>query len=352
MSSPGIQLEIRALSLPSILRFESSRTSSTISSMSIFRFSYSPNGVRVLAYIAFPSVLGVHLHDARRILRDSFPEGVVDIERVTQVTSDWSPNYSVTIESRDPSVGSRNGGSLRRTSKGDLYSEGSGLDFPSRHQRFPALMYCRGGTGRVGPVRVEWMEEFCLRNFVVVAPCYRQAEGGQGFDEFGGAENEDVVSLANAMVNMSVVRDDEIFILGFSRGSINAFQTAVALPNVRALVTWGGVSDLAITFEEREDLRRMLRRKVGGTPQERPHEYEKRSPAYLVSSIRCPVLIVHGTRDVQVSFSHATNLLQRMRMKNLPVSVHFYEGLGHHVQGVVHEAVIERICNFLLTHVD
>ena len=113
-----------------------------------------------------------------------------------------------------------------------------------------------------------------------------------------------------------------------------------------------GERSVYFTFEEREDLRRMLRRKVGGTPQERPHEYEKRSPVYLVSSILCPVLIVHGTRDVQVSFSHATNLLQRMRMKNLPVNVHFYEGLGHHVQGVVHEAVIERICNFLLTQVD
>lgn len=33
-----------------------------------------------------------------------------------------------------------------------------------------------------------------------------------------------------------------------------------------SFVSWGGVSDMFLTYEERKDLRRMMKRVIGGTP--------------------------------------------------------------------------------------
>jgi hypothetical protein len=59
---------------------------------------------------------------------------------------------------------------------------------------FPAFVYCRGGVGGFGKVRPHWVDTFASRGFVVFAPSYRGTEGGEGRDEFGGTDREDVTA--------------------------------------------------------------------------------------------------------------------------------------------------------------
>src|SRR5690606_9642680 len=132
---------------------------------------------------------------------------------------------------------------------------------------YPALIYCRGGIGSVGRVRARWVDAFASRGYVCFAPCYRGNEGGEGRDEFGGVEREDVHAAVRLLQALPFIDRSRISLFGFSRGSINATQTAVAMPDaVHSLVLWGGVADLARTYEERVDLRRMLKRVIGGSP--------------------------------------------------------------------------------------
>ena len=43
--------------------------------------------------------------------------------------------------------------------------------------------------------------------------------------------------------------------------------TAIEMGHQAAsLVSWGGVSDMVLTYEERKDMRRMMKRVIGGTP--------------------------------------------------------------------------------------
>jgi dipeptidyl aminopeptidase/acylaminoacyl peptidase len=218
---------------------------------------------------------------------------------------------------------------------------------PQHIQRFPALIYCRGGIGRVGMVRMPWMRLFASYGFVVFAPAYRGNLGGEGRDEFGGADAEDVHAAVRLVQSLPFVQRDRVSVLGFSRGSINATLSAIAVPGVHRLISWGGVSDLTKTYEERVDLRRMLKRVIGGSPNKVPHEYERRSPVHLASNIPCPVLIVHGTADVQVDFSHGKRLYETLVNLNHPVDFHAYEGYGHHLPSAVHEAVVERMLDWV-----
>ncbi|MFC5772629.1 alpha/beta hydrolase family protein [Ectobacillus antri] len=210
---------------------------------------------------------------------------------------------------------------------------------------FPALLYCRGGIGKIGKVKVEWIEQFTQHGYVVFAPSYRGNEGGEGRDEFGGAENEDV--LAAYYFLQSLPFTTTISIMGFSRGAINAVQTTVQLHDVHKLILWGGVSNLAQTYEERIDLRRMLKRVLNGSPNKIPQAYKHRSPIYMTEHIQCPVLIMHGTEDVQVDLHHGMDMYHSLLEKQHPVELHLYEGYGHHLTPLVHQQALIRMFEWL-----
>ncbi len=77
------------------------------------------------------------------------------------------------------------------------------------HERkWPVLVYCRGGIGRVGQVKTEWLERFSQSGFIVFAPVYRGTQGGEGRDEFGGADLEDVPAACLAPCRASVRRSE------------------------------------------------------------------------------------------------------------------------------------------------
>jgi len=216
-----------------------------------------------------------------------------------------------------------------------------------RMRRWPALIYCRGGIGRVGRVQTHWLESFARRGYVVFAPFYRGSESGQGRDEFGGQDVEDVTAAFDLVAHLPFADPSAISMMGFSRGAINAAKAAVRLPGLRKLVLWGGVSDLAKTYEERPDLRKMLKRVLGGTPQSRPEAYRSRSPICWADEIRCPVLIIHATEDAQVDFSHGWNLYQKFRQLGADVALHRYDGYGHHMPPDVHELAITRMFRWI-----
>ncbi|WP_198850878.1 S9 family peptidase [Alicyclobacillus sp. SO9] len=210
-----------------------------------------------------------------------------------------------------------------------------------------AFIYCRGGINRVGKVRTWWIEQFLRHGDFVFAPCYRGSEGSEGRDLFGGDDVEDVTSMLTILSRFPLVHPAKISVMGFSRGSVNATQAAVQFPSLRALVLWGGVSDLAQTYADRVDLRRMLRRVVGGTPRRVPEAFAARSPIELAADLTCPVLIIHGTDDVQVGVWHGKNMAEKLRALNKPVSFHQYNGQGHHLHPLVFEAIVDRMFDWI-----
>ncbi|WP_309121911.1 prolyl oligopeptidase family serine peptidase [Paenibacillus sp.] len=213
-----------------------------------------------------------------------------------------------------------------------------------RPAAYPALVYCRGGVGGFGRVRPHWVDAFASRGFVCFAPCYRGNEGGEGRDEFGGADREDVHAAIRLLRTLPFVDASRITLLGFSRGSINAALTAAAMPDdIRGLVLWGGVADLARTYEERVDLRRTLKRILGGTPTKRPEAFRERSPLHLAERLRGPTLVVHGTIDVQVDVGHGLSMVERLKALDAPFDLHLYEGLGHILPYPVFDAAVDRL---------
>lgn len=213
--------------------------------------------------------------------------------------------------------------------------------------KLPALLYCRGGIGKYGKVKMEWLEQFASFGYIVFAPTYRGNEGSEGRDEFGGSDRFDTIEAFQLLQSLPFINKEQISIMGFSRGAINATQTAIAMTATKSLIILSGVASLADIYEERIDLRRMLKRVIGKSPQKELEPFHSRSPIMMAEQFHCPTLIIHGTNDQQVPFRHGEKLFHRLCHLKKDVSFHHYHGFNHHFPLSIHLFAVQRMFGWM-----
>ncbi|MED3562690.1 alpha/beta hydrolase family protein, partial [Bacillus xiapuensis] len=138
-----------------------------------------------------------------------------------------------------------------------------------------------------------------------------------------------------------------IHIFGFSRGGVMALLTGIQFPEAASLVTWGGVSDMALTYMERTDLRRMMKRVIGGTPEKFPERYEERTPLYQLTELEVPVLIIHGVNDHNVSVEHAYRLERRLKALNKQVESWYFDLYTHYFPPAKNRKIVHDLSNWM-----
>jgi dipeptidyl aminopeptidase/acylaminoacyl peptidase len=221
---------------------------------------------------------------------------------------------------------------------------------PIGEKEFPALLYLRGGIKNVGMVRLSRVIEFASQGFIVLAPFYRGNKGGEGREDFAGDDINDAISAYRVLYDHPRVKRNAVHLFGFSRGGVMALLTATKVKNPASVVTWGGVSDMVLTYEERIDLRRMMKRVIGGTPKKVPEEYERRTVLRKVDQLTCPVLIVHGKHDTQVSVDHAYRLQKALAKEKKVFESWIYEEYGHHIPIEKKRKITKQVINWMKMH--
>lgn len=212
---------------------------------------------------------------------------------------------------------------------------------------YDGFLYLRGGIKNVGMVRPGRIIQFASQGFVVIAPFYRGNQGGEGNEDFGGMDREDAFSAVELLKHHPKVNPKRIHVFGFSRGGVMALFTGIYCSNIRSLVTWGGVSDMSLTYVEREDLRRMMKRVIGGTPLKYPERYKWRTPLYYLDRIVAPILIIHGAKDQNVSIEHAYRLERRLKeMDKSVISIYFHE-YDHYFPPKENRNIVKLLTNWM-----
>lgn len=210
---------------------------------------------------------------------------------------------------------------------------------------YDGFLYLRGGIKNVGKVRPARIAQFAAEGFIVFAPYYRGNQGGEGNEDFAGDDRED--AFAAFLLLKSLPRVREVHIFGFSRGGVMALLTALEFPETASVVTWGGVSDMSLTYMERKDLRRMMKRVIGGTPQKFPDRYQSRTPLYSLDKLTAPVLIIHGVNDSNVSVEHAYRLERRLRLLEKPVDCWYFNEFTHYFPPEVNRKVVADLSKWM-----
>jgi len=191
-----------------------------------------------------------------------------------------------------------------------------------------AIVYLRGGINQIGKVRGARIAQIAAQGFTVFAPHYRGSFGGEGKDEFVGADRQDVYSAVDYLASLGY---SKIHLFAFSRGGIMALWAAIKRPEVTSLVTWGGVSSIYLTYKERVDMRRMMKRIYGGTPKKAPDAFQNRDALLHLHQLKAPVLIIHGVQDTNVGFEHATILEEKLQALDKKVTTRYLKDHHHFV---------------------
>lgn len=99
-------------------------------------------------------------------------------------------------------------------------------------------------------------------------------------------------------------------IVGYSRGGMAASLLAVQLDDVKAVVLGAGVYDFKKAFDETglDGIRENMKAETGMTPE----AIRQRSSVLKMEKLKCPVLILHGEKDINVPVSQAFLLRDRL----------------------------------------
>lgn len=211
---------------------------------------------------------------------------------------------------------------------------------PKSKGLYDGFLYLRGGIQNVGMVRAPRIAQFAAQGFVVFAPYYRGNRGGEGKDEFAGEDRFDAVNGVDVLKQFC---NNRVHVFGFSRGGMMALWTAILRDDITSIVTWAGVSDATATYWERIDMRRMMKRVIGGTPNRVPEAYDARTPLFQVEQITAPILIIHGLRDENVEIEHARQLEFYLAEEHKIVETWYYEKLTHFFPPEVNRQVVRKL---------
>lgn len=213
---------------------------------------------------------------------------------------------------------------------------------PGDHE---GILYLRGGIQNIGMVRPARIAQFASQGMVVFAPYYRGNRGGEGRDEFAGEDRFD--ATIGVAILKQFLKSNRIHVFSFSRGGIMALWTAIMRNDITSVVTWSGISDTILTYLEREDMRRMMKRVIGGTPTNSPKLYEDRTVFTRIEEIHAPVLIIHGEKDRNVGFEHAKLLEAALVDQGKQVETWFFKELTHYFPTPINVKVLRDLCQWM-----
>ena len=199
--------------------------------------------------------------------------------------------------------------------------------------KYPVIIFNRGGNREFDKIEIptlRYLSFFAAQGYVVVASQYRGNDGGQGREEFGGSDVNDVLNLIPLAESLPFVAVNKIVMLGYSRGGMMTYIAISMTEKVKAAAVVGGITDCIQSYHEREQgMKQVYIELVGGTPQQKEAEYKKRSVYYWPEKINTPILILHGEADWRVRVTQAQKLADKLNKLGKTCELVIYPGGSH-----------------------
>jgi dipeptidyl aminopeptidase/acylaminoacyl peptidase len=209
------------------------------------------------------------------------------------------------------------------------------LVVPKAGERLPAVIYNRGGNREFGALTDRTAATELARiaswGYVVVASQYRGNRGGEGHEEFGGADVHDVLNLIPLLEAQPRVDAARLGMIGWSRGGMMACIALTQMKRIAAAVLASSELDAFDTLRRRPDMEPVYSELV-------PHFQENREAAMIARSPlrwpekmnpNTPLLLLHGSADWRVDPSQALAMANALYAAKRPFRFVFFEGGDH-----------------------
>ncbi len=206
---------------------------------------------------------------------------------------------------------------------------------PKEEGSYPCIIYNRGGNrefGSLSPKKVRYIfARIASWGYVVIGSQYRGNGGGEGNEQFGGQDVNDVLNLIPALNEVENADTSRIGMFGWSRGGMMTYLALSRTNRIKTAVVGGGLSDLFKMKNSRPEMEDVYRELI---PQ---YDFNKDSVLAERSVIRwpekicktTPILLFHGTADWRVIPEMALDLASAFLKVQQPFRLVLFEGADH-----------------------
>jgi dipeptidyl aminopeptidase/acylaminoacyl peptidase len=207
---------------------------------------------------------------------------------------------------------------------------------PKINGNYPCIIYNRGGNkefGKLTPKKAVFiLARLASWGYVVAGSQYRGNDGGEGKEEFGGKDVNDVLNLIPFFEHIKNTNTSKMGIYGWSRGGMMTYLTLTRTNIFKAAVVGGGLIDLRLWIETRKDtIESVYYENIPNYSENRSSSINERSAIYQVENISntTPVLMLHGTSDWRVVPEMALDLSKAFIHYKIPHRLILFEGGNH-----------------------
>lgn len=210
---------------------------------------------------------------------------------------------------------------------------------PKAKGKYPCIIANRGGRWNFGlwrPMAIaSYLGRMASWGYVVVASQYRgSSDGGEGRDEFGGSDVNDVLNLVPALAQLPSADTSRIGMYGESRGGMMTYLALKRSCRFEAAVVVAGMADAFDAVDKHPELEEVtFKASIPEYSQNKDGTLKTRSAIFWANEMcrNTPLLIMHGSADSRVDPNQSVALLQKLMEVKHPVRFILFEGADHFI---------------------
>lgn len=210
----------------------------------------------------------------------------------------------------------------------------------------PILIFNRGGNRRYGMLSVlqvlKLLHPFVRMGYSVYASNYRGTDGGEGQEEFGGDDVNDIIALLELAKAQPEWDAKNVFMCGWSRGGMMSLRAIAEGAEVNAACTIAGLTNLPQVIVDRPYMKEKVYEQLipHGSAAELEEAMRLRSAVCWPEKLRSvPLMIHHGDKDDTVAYMHGQTLAAKLAEIDHPHEFITWPG-GDHFLNKEREAML------------
>jgi len=207
---------------------------------------------------------------------------------------------------------------------------------PKKEGKYPCIIYNRGGNRNFGSLKIAHgiftLGRLANEGYVIIASQYRGNAGGEGKEEFGGKDVNDIINLVDVIKNIPEVDTTKIGMYGWSRGGMMTYLALTKTNKIKAAVVGGALSNAFENIKDRPDMEtKVYSELIPNYWENRDVELKKRSAIYFADKFpkNVPILILHGNSDWRVKPEQSLTLALELEKHRIPYRLIMFEGGDH-----------------------